>query len=50
MPYGTQPETISIHALREEGDDRAAGRVAYLRISIHALREEGDFSECFLLR
>ena len=20
MPYGTQPETISIHALREEGD------------------------------
>ena len=35
-------KTISIHALREEGDDR--GRVHHVRsqISIHALREEGD--------
>ena len=28
MPYGTQPETISIHALREEGDALAAHAVA----------------------
>ena len=34
---------ISIHALREEGDDReAAAFVMALDISIHALREEGD--------
>ena len=35
---------ISIHALREEGDD--AGTIlagALLGISIHALREEGDY-------
>ena len=33
---------ISIHALREEGDDgRAQGRLSGI-ISIHALREEGD--------
>ena len=38
---------ISIHALREEGDQRrfpdVGGRDA---ISIHALREEGDNSPC----
>ena len=33
---------ISIHALREEGDDRAAGLSVQRIISIHALREEGD--------
>ena len=33
---------ISIHALREEGDDRQAGSVIVGMISIHALREEGD--------
>ena len=33
---------ISIHALREEGDARAAAAVAIFFISIHALREEGD--------
>ena len=35
-------KTISIHALREEGDRWACpvGPIAY--ISIHALREEGD--------
>ena len=39
MPY----KTISIHALREEGD-RLDNRVSHrpLVISIHALREEGD--------
>ena len=37
---------ISIHALREEGDDRSGGhgRLQH-QISIHALREEGDDSQ-----
>ena len=35
---------ISIHALREEGDHRAADLTADPSISIHALREEGDIS------
>ena len=39
MAYGT---TISIHALREEGDDKVAKSCSGLFISIHALREEGD--------
>ena len=35
--------TISIHALREEGDESiAASLSAAVSISIHALREEGD--------
>ena len=46
----TQSLTISIHALREEGDDCVqvdAGRT--IIISIHALREEGDdFSSSWL--
>ena len=34
---------ISIHALREEGDDRLDfSGVIQTEISIHALREEGD--------
>ena len=33
---------ISIHALREEGDDRPGCGHQVWRISIHALREEGD--------
>ena len=34
---------ISIHALREEGDEQATGIEAAIdEISIHALREEGD--------
>ena len=33
---------ISIHALREEGDDRPHNCKRYVDISIHALREEGD--------
>ena len=35
--------TISIHALREEGDIDVHVTVIHDRISIHALREEGDF-------
>ena len=34
---------ISIHALREEGDDMLFEYDQQRRISIHALREEGDF-------
>ena len=44
-PQGAQgPQgEISIHALREEGDSKAAQHVTTFRcISIHALREEGD--------
>ena len=33
---------ISIHALREEGDESQHERQPDLFISIHALREEGD--------
>ncbi len=37
--------SISIHALREEGDFRGIGSPSeFSRISIHALREEGDAS------
>ena len=34
--------TISIHALREEGDPALPAKIPGSRISIHALREEGD--------
>ena len=34
--------TISIHALREEGDVVVHASAQRLNISIHALREEGD--------
>ena len=34
--------TISIHALREEGDDKLNQEPLLDIISIHALREEGD--------
>ena len=33
---------ISIHALREEGDDTTSNTNDPNNISIHALREEGD--------
>ena len=33
---------ISIHALREEGDERRQKELRDRGISIHALREEGD--------
>ena len=36
-------KSISIHALREEGDGESRSHSQYtLGISIHALREEGD--------
>ena len=34
--------TISIHALREEGDNGLLNKITLCIISIHALREEGD--------
>ena len=37
---------ISIHALREEGDNSRSACTGYLDISIHALREEGDLVCC----
>ena len=40
-------KTISIHALREEGDRRRECCRRCTDISIHALREEGD---CELMR
>ena len=33
---------ISIHALREEGDEPRIHKKGRMAISIHALREEGD--------
>ena len=41
--------TISIHALREEGDIDVHVTVIHDRISIHALREEGDLPEARVL-
>ena len=39
-------ETISIHALREEGDlARFNEKTGDFEISIHALREEGDAAQ-----
>ena len=35
-------QLISIHALREEGDERNSLQCSMDAISIHALREEGD--------
>ena len=35
-------ESISIHALREEGDTAMLRNIDNQLISIHALREEGD--------
>ncbi len=40
--------TISIHALREEGDQLTNGKRAAIPISIHALREEGDLQTPFI--
>ena len=34
--------SISIHALREEGDEIVKAKMTLTMISIHALREEGD--------
>ena len=50
-PQSINIQTISIHALREEGDAGCCGDLAVnVNISIHALREEGDpawKSACF---
>ena len=35
-------DSISIHALREEGDEGQPAEIYFDGISIHALREEGD--------
>ena len=43
-------QQISIHALREEGDQWRTVALATGEISIHALREEGDSSQCRFLR
>ena len=37
-----QAAEISIHALREEGDEKSRKSNLTKKISIHALREEGD--------
>ena len=42
MPDSTASGTISIHALRGEGDAAASEPNAVSGISIHALRGEGD--------
>ena len=39
---GEQTRSISIHALREEGDEVCGADRRICEISIHALREEGD--------
>ena len=39
--FGIYP-SISIHALREEGDTIPQVKITGTKISIHALREEGD--------
>ena len=41
--------SISIHALREEGDGGVTQLSRAIGISIHALREEGDKSQCCTL-
>ena len=40
---------ISIHALREEGDQDGERRRVVEQISIHALREEGDSAGAVVL-
>ena len=42
VPLHGSTQSISIHALREEGDGGPAGGFGGTGISIHALREEGD--------
>ena len=45
MSFDLCPEcSISIHALREEGDAKVFHAGMLSQISIHALREEGDIS------
>ena len=42
LPPDHYHRTISIHALREEGDPSVFNSAGFQLISIHALREEGD--------
>ena len=50
MVYTEAGQTsISIHALREEGDANQPVNTTSTNISIHALREEGDCVPCRLL-
>ena len=42
--HSTSKAGISIHALREEGDNTFPSIIRQISISIHALREEGDRS------
>ena len=44
-----EPHQISIHALREEGDDNLIDFSKAYGISIHALREEGDLAVLVLV-
>ena len=44
LDEGVGDVVISIHALREEGDDCGTQGLRWIAISIHALREEGDIS------
>ena len=45
FPFYVCPTAISIHALREEGDQCGDGFKVVSLISIHALREEGDHGQ-----
>ena len=46
MLGATPRYAISIHALREEGDDNCVmSYITIFTISIHALREEGDLAK-----
>ena len=40
-------KNISIHPLREEGDEPNCALSCLISISIHALREEGDRTSCW---
>ena len=42
LPVWMTAQSISIHALREEGDRGGLLMKVTIDISIHALREEGD--------
>ena len=49
MPRKHLTHDISIHALREEGDNALLLIFRHVLISIHALREEGDPYRTFFL-
>ena len=47
-PDARLDRSISIHALREEGDFRHSPAAGSKKISIHALREEGDGTQSYI--